>query len=263
MHTTEEDVSASVNSAVYGARRAVDEYTYYTLTRVETMTFLKYQPFIAGKTVLDIGVGAGRTSVYLAPLAKRYEGIDYSPAMVEYMQTAMPEISIRQSDMRKLDSFPADKFDFIFASNNVLDDVSHEGRLQTLAEFRRVLRAGGMLVFLAHNRLWEHTGTSPRLGFSRNPIRLVKSILLWLKQLANHAKIGKMRVVTAEYAIYNDEGHDFSALHYYIEQSIQRRQLSENGFSVVDVLDTFGSSITEQDAAKESPSLMYVARKMG
>ena len=258
---TTQDVSASVNNAVYSAPRAVDEYTYYTLTRVETMTFLKYQPFIAGKNVLDIGVGAGRTSVYLAPLAKRYEGIDYSPAMVAYMKSAMPGISIRQSDMRKLDAFPANQFDFVFASNNVLDDVDHDGRLQTLAEFRRVLRNDGMVVLLAHNRSWEYTASPPRLNFPRNPIRLVKSILLWLKQRANHAKIRKLRLVTDEYAIYNDEGHDFSALHYYIEQRVQRRQLNENGFSVVDVLDTFGRSITDEDAAKESPSLMYVARK--
>lgn len=258
---TTQDVSASVNNAVYSTPRAVDEYVYYTLTRVETMTFLKYQPFIAGKNVLDIGVGAGRTSVYLAPLAKRYEGIDYSPAMVAYMKSAMPELSIRQSDMRKLDSFPANQFDFIFASNNVLDDVNHEGRLQTLVEFRRVLCNEGMLVFLAHNRSWEYSASSPRLHVSRNPIRLAKSILLWLKQLANHAKVGKLRVITDEYAIYNDEGHDFSALHYYIEQGVQRRQLQENGFTVVDVLDTFGRSIPEEDAAKESPSLMYIARK--
>ena len=259
---TSADVSVSVNKPVYASHSSLGEYTYYTLTRMETMTFLKYQPMIAGRDVLDIGVGGGRTTVYLAPLAGRYEGVDFSPVMVEHMRSSMPDISVRQADMRDLGVFPDESFDFIFASDNVLDDVAHEGRLQTLAEFHRVLRSGGILAFASHNRMFEQAGSGPQLSLVRNPITQINKISLWLLQLSNHAKIGKMRVVTDEYAIYNDVGHDFSCLHYYIAQSAQRRQLTANRFSVVEVLDGFGRPLSAADAAEESPSLMYIARKL-
>ena len=37
----------------------------------------------------DIGVGAGRTTHHLQPVAKRYEAVDYSPVMVRFMQRLM------------------------------------------------------------------------------------------------------------------------------------------------------------------------------
>src|SRR5437867_4307321 len=41
--------------------------------------------------MLDIGVGAGRTTFHLAPLVKEYIGVDYSQKMIEACKRRFPE----------------------------------------------------------------------------------------------------------------------------------------------------------------------------
>jgi cyclopropane fatty-acyl-phospholipid synthase-like methyltransferase len=44
-----------------------------------------------GMAVLDIGVGGGRTSPYLAGKASRYVGIDYAPEMLQVCREKYPQ----------------------------------------------------------------------------------------------------------------------------------------------------------------------------
>ena len=88
---------------------------------------------------------------------------------------------------------PCHDFDFLFGSNNVLDAVSHEDRLRALAEFRRVLRPGGMLVFSSHNRQYRHAWRGPTLGVSRNPVTQAMNVVRWLRELRNHLRIRDLR----------------------------------------------------------------------
>src|SRR5947209_3369732 len=81
-----------VNKSVYSSPGVYRYYLSNLLMPSEVACLLRYQPHFFQKDILDIGVGAGRTSSYLAPLARRYEGVDYSPVMVDYMKQAMPDI---------------------------------------------------------------------------------------------------------------------------------------------------------------------------
>src|ERR1700675_2824564 len=108
-----------VNRAVYYSPGVHRYYLSKLLTPPEIACLLKYQPHISGRDLLDIGVGAGRTARYLAPLARRYEAVDYSPVMVGYMKQTMPEISVRQANFRDLGIFEDRSFDFVFATDNV------------------------------------------------------------------------------------------------------------------------------------------------
>src|ERR1700681_556947 len=90
----------AVNRAVYHSPGVHRYYLSKILTPPETACLLKYQPHISGRDVLDIGVGAGRTARYLAPLARHYEAVDYSPVMVGYVKKTMLEVSVRQADFR-------------------------------------------------------------------------------------------------------------------------------------------------------------------
>lgn len=250
-----------VNRRVYHAPGVDRQYTSWTLTRAETATLLKYQSAFAGRDVLDLGVGTGRTSIYLAPLAKRYEAIDYSPVMVERMRSNLPGISVRLADMRELTAFQNGCFDFVFGPNNVIDAVSHEDRLRVLAEAHRVLRPGGFFIFSSHHRLYGKALSGPRIGRSRNPATQAMKVFGWVVQLFNHMRIRQLRRFEEEFALLNDEGHDYACLHYYIDQGHQRQQLTRTGFSVVDVLDRDGSSLNEDEPATDSPWLMYVAKR--
>ena len=44
-----------------------------------------------GMAILDIGVGGGRTSRYLAGNASRYVGVDYAPEMVRICREKYPQ----------------------------------------------------------------------------------------------------------------------------------------------------------------------------
>jgi SAM-dependent methyltransferase len=250
-----------INRRVYHARGVDRFYTSGTLTRPEAATLLKYQSAFAGRDVLDLGVGTGRTSSYLAPLARRYEAIDYSPVMVERMQSLHPELSVRLGDMRDLSPFPDGSFDFVFGPDNVLDAVSHDDRIRSLEEFCRVLRPGGVLVFSSHHRRYRYALHGPRMRWSRNPAKQAMHVLRWMLQHFNHLRIGKLRRVEDDFALLNDEGHEFACLHYYVDQSHQRKQLARAGFKVVDVIDRDGRSVDETDDSEDSPWLMYVAKR--
>src|SRR5689334_22314291 len=110
------DVQDRLNRRVYHSPGVERSYSHaQLLTRAEAMALLKYQAAFAGRDVLDIGVGTGRTTAYIAPLARRYQGIDYSPVMIEYFRSALPQFAAELVDMRDLSGFEPDSFDLVFA----------------------------------------------------------------------------------------------------------------------------------------------------
>ena len=250
----------AVNARVYHHAGVEGKYRAQTLMRFEAIALLKYQSAFAHKDVLDIGVGTGRTSIYLAPLSKRYESIDYSPVMVHRMQASMPEVSVRLADMRDMSAFDDASFDFVFAPNNVIDAVGHDDRLRVLREIHRLLRPAGMLMFSSHNRHYEDALGGPKLELSLNPIHELVLIGEWLRQMANHYRIRRLRAFEADYALLNDEGHGYACLHYYIDQTRQRQQLVSQGFEVLEVFDSEGHSLAPDATATRSAQLMYVTR---
>ncbi|MFT3858647.1 MAG: class I SAM-dependent methyltransferase [Aquabacterium sp.] len=189
-----QDAQDEINRRVYHARGAHKTYLRTALNRAEVMALLKYQPCFAQRDVLDVGVGAGRTTLYMAPLAHRYEAIDYSPVMVQAMQRLWPQVSTRLVDMRRLSPFEDGSFDFVLASNNVLDAVSHQDRLRTFCELRRVLRPGGVVMFSAHNRALLPELRRPRLAWSRNPVNFARHALTWMQQCRHHRRMAALHV---------------------------------------------------------------------
>src|SRR5262245_57653043 len=101
-----------LNQRIYQAANISRWYRSSTLDYGETMALLRYQPSVAGREVLDLGVGTGRTARYLAPLAGRYVCVDSSRPMVEYVRGHLPNIEIHLADMRDLGIFATGSFDF-------------------------------------------------------------------------------------------------------------------------------------------------------
>jgi SAM-dependent methyltransferase len=250
-----------VNRAVYNARFVYLYYLSKALMPVEAACLSKYQQHFSGRDVLDIGVGAGRTSRYLAPLARRYEAIDYSPVMVNYLKTKMPEISVRQADFRDLRIFEDCSFDSVFATANVIDALSHQDRLRALSEASRVLRPGGILAFSTHNLRYKHASSGPRLKWSWNPIRLGINGVSYLLGSWNHVRVAPLRMTTPEYALLNDPGHFYACLHYYVARSTVRLQLAGAGMRLLEVLDGSGRVVAETEDDSQWPWLFYVGQR--
>jgi hypothetical protein len=112
-----------------------------------------------------------------------------------------------------------------------------------------------------NNRTCKSAGSGPKLELSADPFRQAKRVVRWLIRLRNHAKWKKQRVFNESYAIVTDEAFDFSALHYYITQTYQRRQLEESNFTTLEVYDIVGNTLAPQAVDTESPFLMYIAQK--
>src|SRR5437763_1314979 len=68
------------------------------LDRAETMALLAYQPAFAGRDVLDVGVGTGRTTRYLSTFARTYVAVDYSAPMIDYLRQRAPSVDARVAD---------------------------------------------------------------------------------------------------------------------------------------------------------------------
>ncbi|MCU1621623.1 MAG: ubiE/COQ5 methyltransferase family protein [Frankiales bacterium] len=107
---------------------------------------------VRGGRVLDLGVGAGRTTALLRLLTDDYLGLDYSQAMVDIARQRHPESEICLGDVRDLHDQASDSVALAVFSNNGLDSLSHPDRQRGLSEIGRVLRPGGLLVMSVLNK---------------------------------------------------------------------------------------------------------------
>jgi SAM-dependent methyltransferase len=105
-----------------------------------------------GAAVLDLGVGGGRTTPYLLARAGRYLGVDYSAEMIRHCRQKFPGVEFCEADAANMAQLQDKSFDVIFFSFNGIDWLwPSEKRWSCIGECRRLLRAGGVLVFSSHN----------------------------------------------------------------------------------------------------------------
>jgi len=248
-----------LNRRIYHAPNIPAWYRSERLDNAETMALLAWQPAFAGRRVLDMGVGSGRTTRFLLPLAGQYTCFDWSPPMVEHVRRHLPGVDVRVGDMRDLSAYADGTFDFVLASCNLIDAVPHEDRLRVLAEVKRVLAPGGVFAFSSHNRRLRTALEGPRLQIARNPATQLMHVWRYVRSVVNHARFGRLRRIEDDHAILNDPGHNYAALHYYIDRDTQTRQLVAHGLRLAQVFNSEGRELADGDSDAESPSLLYVA----
>lgn len=139
-----------------------------------------------GMSVLDIGVGGGRTTRFLAPGTKEYIGIDFSEAMIAACRECNPGIDLRVMNAADLHLFGAGSFDAVVFSYNGMGHLYPDAmRMKCLAECYRVLKKGGIFIFSLHNI---------RSLFLR-PTRKSKSIRHTLEGVLDSIKINVQRCI--------------------------------------------------------------------
>ncbi|MDQ4123387.1 MAG: class I SAM-dependent methyltransferase [Acidobacteriota bacterium] len=248
-----------VNQTTF-ARADVVEYfqSLDALFEPEKVIFEKLLPAIRNKRILDLGIGAGRTTKYLLQISRDYTGIDYIPEFARETGRQYPDAKILCGDARDLKEFEDESFDFVLFSFNGLDCISGEDRLKALEEIYRVLKKGGFFMFSSHNRDYQHFKKLPWQRKIQYDLNYFKFFLYCLYHLPAHSRMKKHEIYTDDYALINDPDHRFSLLLYYISIEKQVKQLANVGFSDVEAYDQQGK-LVESDTS--SHWIYYLAKK--
>ncbi len=145
-------------------------------------------------SMLDLGVGAGRTTAHFQPVVRSYIGLDYSAGMLDACHRRFPDGipngTFVLGDARDLAAFSPKSFDFVLFSFNGLDSVDTKGRQTALREIRRVLREDGWFAFSTHNIDWRGmhsmSGIRAILAQMKRPAAIVPAcIAQWRMRHAN------------------------------------------------------------------------------
>jgi SAM-dependent methyltransferase len=249
-----------VNTDLWRRTDLVRAYANRDLRPVEVLLLVRYRDALSGR-VLELGCGAGRLTGYLGALSSDVLATDVAPAMLAAAAQRYPQVRFERLDLREVDRLDAGAFDVVVAGYNLIDILDDEQRRRTLDQLRDRLAPGGLLIFSSHNLAAAPYRRSPwHFVLSRNPARVALNLALQPRRLRNQRHARRFEVRAGDHAVLNDESHDFTALHYYIEPAAQARQLAAAGLELVECLDLDGAAVAAGAAAAHSPEIHYVAK---
>ncbi len=242
--------TAHSNSVTYQSQRVIKSYAgFEDLFPAEADIFARYSRQFSG-AVLDIAIGAGRTTRALLPRAKKYSGFDFSAGMVSLAKAYFPDADVRQLDMRDTPRvFAGQRYDAILISFNGVDYISWEDRNALFARLREMLTPNGVFAFSTHDleavndnrgfRIrddlrpgWRELRTSPITGAKK----LAKLPFWMARALPNYLKNRPLEKIFDGYAYVNDSGENYGLLTCYVSKARQVGVLEATGYRNIAVL---------------------------
>jgi len=150
-----EDIYKKLVRDSYESKEVIDSYCTVGLYTPEQILV---QQFLPGEgSILDIGCGAGRTTIPLSQLGYSVCGIDLSPNMIEAAreQATKNGLKIDFYDMNAVNlAFANESFDGVLFFGNGFDHVpGYSEKLEVFREVFRVLKPGAPFIFSVH-RMW-------------------------------------------------------------------------------------------------------------
>jgi len=208
--------------------------------------------------VIDLGCGAGRTTVPLLPLTSSYLGVDYTSSMIDACRTrfaAATNARFLVADAADLRTVPDGRAGFVLFSYNGIDNVGHAHRLRILREAKRVLRPGGIFAFSHHNLNASEIVRRPRI-----PTKFTLSTVRQFVGALRNSLVNRwFEERGPDYEVINDSADGFSLLVYYCSIAAQRRQLASAGFELVACTDMLGVEVDPEST--RAPFVFHLARK--
>lgn len=190
---------------------------------------------VAGKQVLEIGLGEGSESERLIRAGADWSGVDLTSESVTRVRARLTHRDLRYKELRQgsvLDlPFDNETFDLVF-SHGVLHHVPDIRKAQT--EIHRVLRPGGELVVMLYARwslnylvsigLVRRAALLAAVPFARaGVLRSASGHGMLATHLENAARIGLMRYLRlAEFVHYNTDGPDNPYALVYDRRRVER-----------------------------------------
>lgn len=237
--------------------------------RGERNALLAIADEIRNQPLLDVGVGAGRSTWLLRLLSSRYVAVDYTPEMVELCRRIHPGVDVRVADARDLSQFADGSLGFVMFSCNGIDAVGHADRAEILREFFRVLRPGGLLLFSTMDRAGRAYLSPPwRLGphrdlvhFGRFVALLPRNLKRYCRSYPNWFRLRRRSEDHGSWAIAPLSAHDYGLLIHYITVAEQARVVRELGYEVLDMYADNGQRIDPEEPREVGVCFHTVARR--
>ena len=201
------------------------------ITKVEEFLFESNANILTNATVLDVGVGGGRTTAYLLDKCAKYIGIDYSQGFVDVVKQKYPKANIQLADARDLIQFEDKKFDIVNFSFNGIDYVDLNDRKKILSEINRVLKPNGLFFFSTHNKSHFTFDRQPWTNKNNSFFTNFKTFIKLLPFLPKHARKKKKEIRFSDHAIINDSAHNYSLMTFYTSPQFLRKQLHTHSFT--------------------------------
>jgi SAM-dependent methyltransferase len=222
---------------VWNSRRTVRSYSAVEeLQPAERALVERLGDRLSGMRMLDIGIGAGRTTLHFAHRVAEYLGVDYAANMVEACRDRFPDtrpqVRFAVMDATHMPGLADGSFDLTLFSFNGVDCVPPEQREQVFREAHRVTRPGGWFAFSTHNIRYV-----PRL-YSLKGRRGVKALAYQLYRIAQLLRYNgpPARYADMDLAVLRDGIERFSLGICYVRPETQLAQLESLGFTGVEAL---------------------------
>ncbi len=122
----------------------------------------------AVRSVLELGCGQGRDTLFFAKEGFQVTALDYSEAGLLKLQGSAREIGVsglidtRFFDVRKPLPFPDGSFDACYSHMLLCMELSTEELRFLLGEIHRVLKPGGLVLYSVRNTFDKHYGAGTR-----------------------------------------------------------------------------------------------------
>lgn len=148
---TNPDPNLDPNLRAYNSPEIAGYYAALTyLTPCELLLFEEH--LRPGMSILDLGVGGGRTTPHLSSTAGHYVGVDYAPEMIAACQKKFPQLRFEVGSATDLSRFASYSFHAVIMAFNAVDYIFPQtSRVRALHEIHRVLKPEGVLIFSSHN----------------------------------------------------------------------------------------------------------------
>ncbi len=227
---------------------------------------------VRGQPVLDLGVGAGRTTWLMRLLTDDYVGVDWSPEMVAACRAGAPGLDVRQGDARDLSFLRDASIKFVFFSYNGIDYNDHDGRVQAMAEISRVLRPDGILAYSTLSKNGSLYGERPwTLGSGQAGHSHVRSVVSFLVHLPTRLPEYRTRYANwwtnrnkakdhGDWAIAPTAHLDFALVHF-TTIAAERSLLDSAGLAISRIFTRDGLLVDVNASTVETPWFFVVARK--
>jgi SAM-dependent methyltransferase len=220
------------HSLLYRTGRIVRYYQHHATTglTVPEKYCLDVVPATKRGSILDIGVGGGRTTGPLSDMFYRYVGIDYSQPMIASAKRLHPDQDLRVMDARHLEF--DDSFDCVMFSYNGIDSVSYPDRQLIWTEVNNVLKPGGYFIYSTRNL--QHWRTDRWLNKFFVP-ELTESWRALALGLPNRLRNFRKQWVDDERGIasINDFAHRFTLCSMFVDVRKEAEVLKAQGLAPV------------------------------